>query len=347
MRVSTDEISNKEIWVPVSIIERNKSPYTISYLPLAFRSVMASAMDQISLMVHQSLRNEATKSEDMFAQFQDTQESVRLAFLNCYLDFAGHLERIGMSSHKAKKYHIWRLDIRMNQKKTNQLSFELYNKYKHIWLQGREKDEEESDVQDLVISAAANYLLDSGVQWGAAPAVKGVRDAAVELLHTLVAVHAEVFSGAKPLLDKTLGILWKSLRSLQGVILEKATESASEALENPGHHRRRPTRGSEDALADDERQQGMSVSPDDLIALAQQYTSELLQSELERTRINTACFADSIPMELVPEPVKSAYASFRGPMDSPSRNFRGTHVTGSPSYSRQRRRDLPMSWNFF
>ncbi|KAM6602258.1 hypothetical protein CsatA_021867 [Cannabis sativa] len=438
MRVSTEEISNKEIWVPVSIIERNKSPYTISYLPLAFRSVMASAMDQISLMVHQSLKNEATKSEDMFAQFQDTQESVRLAFLNCYLDFAGHLERIGNELSQSKE--VSHLEIGYSNESEedksltdvpesvqdphqrllmvlsnigyckDQLSFELYNKYKHIWLQGREKDEEESDVQDLVMSfsgveekvlekytfakanlirsAAANYLLDSGVQWGAAPAVKGVRDAAVELLHTLVAVHAEVFSGAKPLLDKTLGILVEglidtflslfhenkethlrlvdvngfcqlsieleylenilnpyftsdareSLRSLQGVILEKATESASEALENPGHHRRRPTRGSEDALADDERQQGMSVSPDDLIALAQQYTSELLQSELERTRINTACFADSIPMELVPEPVKSAYASFRGPMDSPSRNFRGTHVTGSPSYSRQRRR---------
>ncbi|XP_062098823.1 exocyst complex component SEC5A-like [Humulus lupulus] len=437
MRVSTEEISKEEIWVPVSIIERNKSPYTISFLPLAFRSVMASAMDQISLMI-QFLRNEATISEDMFAQFQDTQESVRLAFLNCYLDFAGHLEHIGneLSQNKTSKevshFHNGYSQESEDKSLTNlpgsvpdphqrllivlsnigyckdELSFELYNKYKHIWLLSREKDEEESDLQDLVMSfsgleekvleqytfakanlirsAAANYLLDSGVQWGAAPAVKGVRDAAVELLHTLVAVHAEVFSGAKPLLDKTLGNLVEglidtflslfhenkdkhlrlldvngfcqlmleleylenilnpyftpdareSLKSLQGVILEKATESASEAVENPGHHRR-PTRGSEDALADD-RQQGMSVSPDDLIALAQQYSSEFLQSELERTRINTACFADSIPMDLIPEPVKSAYASFRGAMDSPSRNFRGIHATGSPSFSRQRRR---------
>lgn len=58
----------------------------------------------------------------------------------------------------------------------------------------------------------------------------------------------------------------ESLKSLQGVLLEKATESASEAVENPGHHRR-PTRGSEDALGDD-RQQGLSVSPDDLIVRA-------------------------------------------------------------------------------
>lgn len=55
----------------------------------------------------------------------------------------------------------------------------------------------------------------------------------------------------------------ESLKSLQGVLLEKATESVSEAVENPGHHRR-ATRGSEDALVDD-KQQGMNVSPDDLI----------------------------------------------------------------------------------
>lgn len=40
----------------------------------------------------QSLRSEAAKSEDMFAQLQETQESVRLAFLNCFLDFAGMMD---------------------------------------------------------------------------------------------------------------------------------------------------------------------------------------------------------------------------------------------------------------
>ncbi|GMN51854.1 hypothetical protein TIFTF001_020998 [Ficus carica] len=436
MRVSTEEISKDETWVPVSNIERNKSPYTISFLPLAFRSVMASAMDQINLMV-QSLRSEAAKSEDMFAQFQETQESIRLAFLNCYLDFAGHLERIGseLAQNKTSKEGSYLpngySDELEDKSLTNlpgsvvdphqrllivlsnighckeELSYELYNKYKHIWLQSRERDEEGSDIQDLVMSfsgleekvleqytfakanlirsAAVNYLLDSGVQWGSAPAVKGVRDAAVELLHTLVAVHAEVFAGAKPLLDKTLGILVEglidtflslfhenkakdlrsldangfcqlmleleyfetilnpyftsdareSLKSLQGVLLEKATESVSEAVENPGHHRR-PTRGSEDAL--DDRQQGMSVSPDDLIALAQQCSSELLEAELERTRINTACFVELVPLDSVPEPVKSAYNSFRGPLDSPSRNFRATQAKASLSFSRQRRR---------
>lgn len=73
---------------------------------------------------------------------------------------------------------------------------------------------------NLFRTAAVNYLLEGGVQWGASPAVKvrslslfgllqqkmlstrndcmilfvlqGVRDAAVDLLHTLVAVHAQV-----------------------------------------------------------------------------------------------------------------------------------------------------------
>ncbi|KAF8405905.1 hypothetical protein HHK36_007983 [Tetracentron sinense] len=393
MRATTDEISTDESWIPVSILERNKSPYTISFLPLAFRTMIASAMDQINLMV-QSLQSEAPKSDDMFVQLQEIQESVRLAFLNCFLDFAGHLERIGgeLTEDRSNKgsplQHGYSLEPEGKTYGLNpgsvvvdphqqllivlsnvgyckdELSSELYNKYKHTWLQSREKDEEDSDIQDLVMSfsaleekvlaqytfakanlirtAAVNYLLDAGVQWGGAPAVKGVRDAAVELLHTLVAVHAEVFAGAKPLLDKILGIpveglvdtflslfhenetkdlrsldangfcqlmleleyfetilnpyftpdASESLKSLQGVLLEKASESLTESSENPGHHLR-PTRGSEDA---DDRQQGMTVSPDDLIALAQQYSSELLQAELERTRINTGmlCRVNSV-----------------------------------------------------
>lgn len=73
-------------------------------------------------------------------------------------------------------------------------------------------------------------------------------------------------------------------------------------------------------------------------ALAHQYSSELLQGELERTRINTACFADSILMGSVPESAKAAFASYRGSMDSPSRNFRNSQAVGSPSFNRHRRR---------
>uniref|UniRef100_P0DXK0 Exocyst complex component SEC5A n=1 Tax=Nicotiana benthamiana TaxID=4100 RepID=SEC5A_NICBE len=436
MRTTVEEISKDESWVPVSILERNRSPYTISSLPLAFCSIITSAMDQINSMI-ESLRNEAMKSEDIFLQLQGIQESVRLAFLNCLLNFAGHLEQIGSQlnlnkSNKESPYfkngylepeekssdplpgsivdpHRQLLMVLSNIGYCkDELARELYCKYKQIWLQPRGKDEEDSDIQELIMSfagleekvleqytfaktnliraAAINYFLDVGVQWGAAPAVKGVRDAAVELLHTLVAVHAEVFAGCKPLLDKTLGILVEglidtflslfhenqdkdlkaldangfcqlmleldyfetilnpyftheareSLKTLQGVLLEKATECVAEATETPTHSRR-PTRGSDDVFLDD-RQQGMTVSPDDLIALAQQYSSELLQSELERTRINTACFVESIPLDSVPESAKSAYASFRGPMDSPSKNFRGSQHIGSPSFSRPRRR---------
>ncbi|KAG4397822.1 hypothetical protein GLYMA_10G217200v4 [Glycine max] len=434
MRASVEEVSKDVTWVIVSILERNKSPYAISFLPLTFRSVVASAMDQINSMLR-SLRNEATKSEDMFMQLQEIQESVRLAFLNCFLDFAGSLERIGfeLGQHRSDEEgsqlpngythelenapsglrggvidpHQQLLIVLSNIGYCkNELSCELYDKYRHIWQHSRGKDEGNSDLEylvnsfsaleakvleqytfakaNLIRSAAMNYLLHSGIQWGAAPAVKGVRDAAVELLHTLVAVHAEVFAGAKPLLDKTLGILVEglidtfisifheneatdlsaldtngfcqlmleleyfetilnpyftsdardSLKSLQGLLLEKATESVTDAVDNPGHNRR-PTRGSEDALADD-KQQGTTVSPDELISLAQQYSSEFLQSELERTRINTACFAESFPLDSVPEPAKSAYSPFRNSMDSPSRNHRGTYNTGASSFSRHR-----------
>ncbi|CAI9763958.1 unnamed protein product [Fraxinus pennsylvanica] len=434
MRTSTEEISKDESWIPVSILERNKSPYTISSLPLAFRAIIISAMDQINTMI-QSLRSEATKSEDVHAQIQEIQESVRLAFLNCLLNFAGHLELIGAehtqdkasresphfqygNSHEPLEIssdlpgsiigpHRQLLMVLSNIGYCkDELARELYGKYKHIWLQSRGNIEEESDIQDLVLSftgleekvlaqytlaktnlirtAAVNYLLEAGVEWGAAPAVKGVRDAAVDLLHTLVAMHAEVFAGCKPLLDHTLGILVEglidiflglfqenqtkelraldpngfcqlmleleyfetvlnpyfthdareSLKSLQGVLLEKAAESVTDSIETPSHQRR-ATRGVDDVLADD-RQSGMAVSPDDLIALAQQYSSELLQAELERTRINTACFVESIALDSVPESAKAAYASFRGSTDSPNRSLGGAQSFGSPSFSRRR-----------
>ncbi|KAL8205889.1 hypothetical protein R6Q57_009440 [Mikania cordata] len=438
MSASTEEISKNELWVPVSVLERNKSSYTISHLPLAFRSVMVTAMDQIDMMM-QSLGSEATKSEDAFVLFQETQESVRVSFLNCLLDFAGHLEQIGSElgqNISNKEYssfqngypeetsvdplpgsitnpHQQVLMVLSNLGFCkDDLSREMHNKYKHIWMQPRGKDEVDNDVDDLVRSfsgleekvlaqytmakanhirtAAVNYLLDAGVQWGGVPAVKGVRDASVELLHTLVAVHAEVSGGCKPLLDKILGILVEglmdtllslfheytdtdirildangfcqlmleleyfgtilnqyftpevneSLKSLQGVILEKATESSSEASDTP-KHRQRATRGSDDLLGDDK--QG-AISPDELIALAQQCSNELLLLELKRTQINTACFLESLPLDPGPAVVKAvalsgaSYGSFRGSMDSPSRSYGAKQAVGSPSFSRPKRR---------
>ncbi|XP_049355457.1 exocyst complex component SEC5A-like isoform X1 [Solanum verrucosum] len=432
MRTTTEKITKDETWIPVSILERNRSPYTISSLPLAFRSIITFAMDQINTMI-QSLRNEAMKLEDIFLLLQEIQESVRLAFLNCLLNFAGQLGHTGnqlLNEYDRESSHFQNGHAEPEDKSLDplpgsivnphrqllmvvsnigffkdELAHELYSKYRRTWQQSRGKDEEDADMQDLIASfsgleenvleqytlakrnlfrtAAVNYLLESGVQWGAAPAVKGVRDAAVDLLHTLVAVHAEVFAGCKPLLDKTLGILVEglidtflslfhenqetdftvldvngfcqlmleldyfetilntyftheareSLKTLQGVLLEKATESVPETVETPSHSRRQ-TRGNDDALQD-ERQQGGTISPDDLIALAQQYSSELLQSELERTRINTACFVESISLDSVPDSAKAAYASFRGSMDSPGR---GSQSVRPPSYSKQRRR---------
>ncbi|XP_076938184.1 exocyst complex component SEC5B-like [Bidens hawaiensis] len=434
MRSSIEEISRNELWVPVSVLERNKSAYTISHLPLAFRSVMVTAMDQIDTMM-QSLGNEATKSEDAFVLFQETQESVRVSFLNCLLDFAGHLEQIGTElgqnvSNKENDNSLFQNGYSEENSFeplpgsiTNphqqllmvlsnlgfckdDLSREMHHKYKHIWMQPRGKDEVDNDVDDLVRSfsgikekvlaqytmakannirtAAVNYLLDAGVQWGAVPTVKGVRDTSVELIHTLVAVHAEVSGGCKPLLDKILGTLVEglmdtllslfhehkdtdirildangfcqlmleleyfetilnqyftsevseSLRSLQGAILEKATESSSDPSDTP-KHRRRATRGSDDLVGDDK--QG-TVSPDELIALAQQCSNELLQLELKRTQVNTACFVESLPLDpVVPTTVKSVagYGSFR---DSPGRSFGAKQTVGSPSFSRPRRR---------
>lgn len=52
----------------------------------------------------------------------------------------------------------------------------------------------------------------------------------------------------------------QALKSLQGNLLDKACESASD--ETPGHHRR-PTRGSDDPMADD--RSNPSVSADDLL----------------------------------------------------------------------------------
>ncbi|XP_024959681.1 exocyst complex component SEC5A-like isoform X3 [Cynara cardunculus var. scolymus] len=411
MRTSIEEISKHESWVPVTVLERNKSPYAISFLPLAFRSVMVSAMDQIDMMM-KYLRSEAT-SEDTLMLLQEAQESVRLSFFNCLLGFAGHMEDIGgelgqnISNppfqngyppvvEENSLHHRPGCITDPHQKLLMVLSnigfakddlfHEMYNKYKHVWLQARGREDDDDDREELVVSfsvleekvlskytfakanyvrtAATNYLLDAGLQWGGAPAVKGVRDPAVELMHTLVVVHAEVFAGCEPLLDKTLGIVveglidtllslfhehkdtglklldangycqlmleveyfetilnqyftgdaTESLKSLQGVLLEKATESNCSA-EPSG----------DDAAADEKQ----TASPDDLIALAQQCSSELLQSELERTRINTACFMESFPLEFAPESVKVAYASFRGSMDASSGAFMAQAAVGS------------------
>ncbi|KAI3671021.1 hypothetical protein L1987_87667 [Smallanthus sonchifolius] len=407
MRASIEEKSKNESWVPVTVLERNKSPYAISSLPLEFRSVMVSAMDRIDVML-KSLRSEAT-SEDTLMLLQEVQESVRLSFFNCLLGFAGQMEQIGGELGQIKdnppfENGYYALVVEENLFRPGSITDphqqllmvlsnigfckedlfgEMYNKYKDVCLKSSGGEDDDKDKEELIESfsaaeekvlaeytyakahyvrtGATNYSLDAGLQWGGAPAVKGVRDPAVELMHTLVTVHAEVFAGCEPLLDKTIGVLVEglidtllslfyehkdtnlksldangycqlmleleyfetilnqyftsgaseSLKSLQGTLLEKATESCSHISD------------------DDDKQQGGTISPDDLIALAQQCSTELLQSELERTRINTACFMESFPSEFVPESVKVAYASFRGSMDASSGVFMGAQAVGS------------------
>ncbi|XP_040379241.1 exocyst complex component SEC5A-like [Oryza brachyantha] len=438
MRATTKEISKYETWFTLTTLERNKSLYAISSMPLEFRDITISAMDRIDFMIL-NLRNETAKSYDISQQLLEIQESVRLAFLNSFLDFASYLERFGgelaqgrsnkennhtqngyangidretyasMDGDLYKKLLVVLSNIGYCKA---ELSDELYTKYRHIWSLVRDNDERSADMRDLMTSfsaieekvleqytfaksnlirnAATNYLLDSGIHWGAAPVVKGIRDAALDLLHILVAVHAEVYSGARPLLEKAMKILVEglidiflsifhenkikglrlldangfcqlmleleyfetilrtylsteaeqALRSLQENLLEKACESVAEALENPGHHRR-PTRGSEDAASDDRQ----SISPDDLLALAQQCSSDLLQGELEKTRLNIACFMEST-LQSTPAPAGSkpaAYHSYQAPaahqpvqVSSPSFRRQQTS-TNSPVISRRRR----------
>jgi len=70
----------------------------------------------------------------------------------------------------------------------------------------------------------------------------------------------------------------ESLKTLQGALLEKATECAVDSTETPTHNRR-PTRGSDDVFLDD-RQQGMTVSPDDLIVSNTCYLSSFIFREV-------------------------------------------------------------------
>ncbi|RID75124.1 hypothetical protein BRARA_B02182 [Brassica rapa] len=98
------------------------------------------------------------------------------------------------------------------------------------------------------------------------------------------------------------GIQWGSAPQVIETVLEIALESVSESVETTPGHNRRPTRGSEDTASDD--RQGSSVSADELLVLTKQYSSELLQTEMERT----------------------------------SRNYRGSQSSGSPIHARPRQR---------
>lgn len=131
---------------------------------------------------------------------------------------------------------------------------ELSRKYQHVWSYagmeetkgigpgGRQVTAEEagaslSSLKDKILNqynyakatsvgtAAAAFLLDDGTQWSASPPVKGIRDAVVELLHPLVSVHAEVYAGAQPFVEKVINHLAEGLlEALLNVFTENKTK---------------------------------------------------------------------------------------------------------------------------
>lgn len=131
---------------------------------------------------------------------------------------------------------------------------ELSRKYQHVWsyagmeetkgigpggshVTAEEAAASLSSLEDKILNqynyakatsvgtAAAAYLLDDGTQWSASPPVKGIRDAVVELLHPLVSVHAEVYAGAKPFVEKVINHLAEGLmEALLNVFTENKTK---------------------------------------------------------------------------------------------------------------------------
>lgn len=72
----------------------------------------------------------------------------------------------------------------------------------------------EMSLGDKYIEIKAGHLgvavikyLEDGTTWATAPPVKGLRDSALELMHPLVAVHAEVYAGCRPFVDKAINML--------------------------------------------------------------------------------------------------------------------------------------------
>ncbi|ONM17554.1 Exocyst complex component SEC5A [Zea mays] len=180
MRATTKEISKDDTWVILSTLERNKSPYAISCMPLEFRDIIISAMDRIDTMIL-NLMSETAKSYDISQPLQEINESVRLAFLNSFLDFAGYLERFGgeLTENRPNNENNYVQNGYINGTRETsantdgdlhkkllvvlsnigyckaELSEELYTTYRHIWSPVRNNDERSSDMRDLMTSFSA------------------------------------------------------------------------------------------------------------------------------------------------------------------------------------------------
>ncbi|CAM6036958.1 unnamed protein product [Sphagnum compactum] len=244
---------------------------------------------------------------------------------------------------------------------------ELSRKYQHVWsysggpggnpVTAEEATASLSALEEKILgqynlakaasvgSAAAAYLLDDGTQWGASPPVKGIRDAVVELLHPVVAVHAEVYAGANPFVEKVINHLAAGLmdallnvfteakgkvlkvldvqgycqlmleveyieavlggyftapareaaQHLRSLLLEKVKEFLGDTSDPV--HARRSTRGSDDGSAIDGTS-NLSLSAEDIQAIAQQIIAEHLPNELKRTRVNVFCFTEALKADM-------------------------------------------------
>ncbi|CAK9238429.1 unnamed protein product, partial [Sphagnum troendelagicum] len=239
---------------------------------------------------------------------------------------------------------------------------ELSRKYQHVWsysggpggnpVTAEEATASLSALEEKILgqynlakaasvgSAAAAYLLDDGTQWGASPPVKGIRDAVVELLHPVVAVHAEVYAGANPFVEKVINHLAAGLMDALLNVFTEAKGKVLKVLDVQGYcqlmleveyieavlggyftapareaaqhlrsllwekvfeffgdtsdpvHARRSTRGSDDGSAIDGGS-NLSLSAEDIQAIAQQIIAEHLPNELKRTRVNVFCFTEA------------------------------------------------------
>ncbi|CAK9237296.1 unnamed protein product [Sphagnum troendelagicum] len=244
---------------------------------------------------------------------------------------------------------------------------ELSRKYQHVWsysggpggnpVTAEEATASLSALEEKILgqynlakaasvgSAAAAYLLDDGTQWGASPPVKGIRDAVVELLHPVVAVHAEVYAGANPFVEKVINHLAAGLMDALLNVFTEAKGKVLKVLDVQGYcqlmleveyieavlggyftapareaaqhlrsllwekvfeffgdtsdpvHARRSTRGSDDGSAID-GSSNLSLSAEDIQAIAQQIIAEHLPNELKRTRVNVFCFTEAVKTDM-------------------------------------------------
>eukprot|EP00271_Cylindrocystis_brebissonii_P003649 TRINITY_DN14843_c0_g1_i1.p1 TRINITY_DN14843_c0_g1~~TRINITY_DN14843_c0_g1_i1.p1 ORF type:complete len:1290 (-),score=377.99 TRINITY_DN14843_c0_g1_i1:485-4354(-) len=135
----------------------------------------------------------------------------------------------------------------------------LVDKYHHLWVDGLDDDrggrgrsqggglsneatrllaDLEKHFQDLEATLGDKYIeikaghlgmavikyLEDGTSWATAPPVKGLRDSALELMHPLVAVHAEVYAGCRPFVERAINMLAEGLMDALNQVAEQHSD---------------------------------------------------------------------------------------------------------------------------